>query len=81
MASSFEILETPDFEVFCPLNNSETEVLNACGLYQNEATITNISNTENHKALITTFPDISQKASFQPFWALLGRYRQMRVDY
>ena len=47
------------------------ELLNACGFQQNEADITNILNSENHKALSTTFRDIFQKV---PFSAILDAF-------
>ena len=60
---------------FDPLANWITlkrDVLNGCGFQQNEADITPILNSENHKALITTFRDISKKVSFS---AILGTFR------
>ena len=48
------------------------EVLNGCVFQQNEADITTILNSENHKVLITTFRDISKKVSFS---AILGTFR------
>ena len=53
------------------------ELLNACCFQQNEVNVTPILNSENHKALIYTFRDISKKSHisshFWHFWACIIR--------